>query len=211
MFVHHLSMMWKGAAVAIIGGGPSLSQTDVRLCRKAGCRTIGVNDAYKFGTDIDITFFGDSEWYWGTAHHPGHFGALQQWPGMRITCDPRLKDEPRLICLKRWQGEGIVDFPQLKLYRNSGASAIALAVMMGASRIYLLGFDGTKRQGKHNWHEDNVHTIEDSIYLKHQMQMSLLAEDVRRYPYNPSPVIWNCTPGSAYDCFTDADLTEVLK
>ena len=210
MFVHHLSMMWKGASVAIIGGGPSLVEKDVRLCRVSGCRTIGVNDAYKFGNNIDITFFGDAEWYYGTAHHPGHAQAVQQWPGMRITCDPRLQREAGLICLQKHEGEGIMDFPRLKWYRNSGASAIALAVMLGASRIYLLGFDGMKRKGQHNWHEDNVHDIPEATYLKHQNQMATLAEDVRRYPYNNNATIWNCTPCSAYNCFIEAELPEVL-
>ena len=211
MTISHPHMMWQGAAVAIVGGGPSLSEKDIRYCRERGCRILGVNDAYLFGTLVDVVFFGDCEWYLGTEQHKGHHAGLSKWPGIRLTCDPKMAGTPGIDLLDKWESAGTPSFPFLKWYRNSGASAVLLATMFGARRIYLLGFDGQKR-GKHNWHPDNVHanTLPANVYDLHRAQMQQMVDDVKHYAYNPDPMIWNCTPGSAYDCFLEAELKEVL-
>lgn len=204
--------MWKGATVAIIGGGPSLTKEDVELVRSHGCRTIGVNDAYQFGVSIDICFWGDRRWFYGCAEtgHKGHRERVLAWPGLRVTCCMDCQDEVGVYTLIRESSPGLHPLPRIKWYANSGWTAAGLATLLGASRILLLGFDGRFVKGQNNWHSDNVSRVDETVFAYHRSSGREFAEDLQKWPSMTKPTIWNCTPDSAYDAFPCADLREVL-
>lgn len=203
--------MWKGASVAVVGGGPSLTLRQVQAVRNAGFRTIGVNDAYLFGVAIDVCFWGDMRWYFGHSEtgHPGHRERVLKWPGLRVSCSMSCIDEPGVFTMVRYDGPGLTLPPHLRWYANSGLSAIGLATVMGASRIVLLGFDGQRVNGKMNWHDDNVSQPEDSVFKLHRESARQCAADLEQWP-GGSPIVWNCTPDSAYDAFPSCSLEEQL-
>lgn len=204
--------MWKGASVAIIGGGPSLTIDQIAHVRAAGFRTIGVNDAYQFGVMIDICFWGDRLWYFGNVEtgHPGHREQVQKWPGLKVTSCMDCVDEPNVFTLIRETSPGLHPPPRIKWYANSGWTALGLAVMLGAKRVVLLGFDGCRVNGSLNWHQDNVSAVEDSVFLYHHASGRQCAEDIRSWPDTNNLTIWNCTPETTYNAFPSAPLKEVV-
>lgn len=204
--------IWKGASVAIVGGGPSLTKEQVAAVRDAGFRTIGVNDAYLFGVAIDICFWGDRLWYFGNPvnGHPGHRERVLKWPGLRVTCCMDCVDEPGVYTLIRERSEGLHPPPRIKWYANSGWTALGLAVMLGARRVVLIGFDGRAQGARYNWHPDNASGADASVFGFHKESGRQCAKDIAAWPDTTGIQIWNCTPGSAYDAFPCAELGEVL-
>lgn len=208
------TQIWKGATVAIIGGGPSLTQEQVDYVRSRGLRTIGVNDAYQFGVAIDVCFWGDRKWFFGNEEngHPGHGQQIIKWPGLKVTCSSDCMYQPGVITLIRETLPGLQPPPRIKWYNNSGWTAVGLAVMMGAKKVVLLGFDGRADEGRYNWHADNVSGAEPCVFPLHAASGRECAEDIANWclATGQEVSVWNCTPDSAYDAFPSADLKEVL-
>jgi len=59
--------------------------------------------------------------------------------------------------LKFTQSGGVKGVKRVSSHRtfNSGAGAIMLAKELGAARVALLGYDGTKTGGRAHWHDDH--------------------------------------------------------
>lgn len=201
----------KGATVAVLGGGPSLTEEHVKQVRSAGLRVIGVNDAYRFGNNVDLCFFGDAQWFFGTGERAGHAKALERFYGLKVTCAPECCEWPGIFGLARRVDAGLWPVPCCKWYYNSGLSAIGLAVVLGASRIVLLGFDGQAVNGSTHWHNDCIETPDERVFRAHQESAEELMRDIRNYAGNQNATVWNATPNSAYMAFPEVDLTDFLK
>ena len=162
--------MWEGATVYVIGGGPSVKDQDLTALHDTGHRVIGVNNAFELGPWVDVCYFGDCRWLdW---NHKG----LQQYSGLVVTsCQrPNLRERKWMKVLKRDESKnGISKRPGSICWNlNSGASAIDLAVKLGAKKVVLLGFDMKTKAGGgnkgHNWHDRHTprHTPADTIYAQ---------------------------------------------
>lgn len=197
--IDYFTNLWKGKDVFIIGGGPSMRRiTEIARLEKA--RVIGVNDAYKFGEAVvNVLFFGDEKWWRANKE------ALDDWHAPIVTNSEKLGHESSLIKLPRklkgfhrdalgWNG-------------NSGASAINLALIMGAKRIYLLGFDMCHDvHGNANWHNDSVKPAVPENYVNYRRDIEASA---RLYEF-PETEIINLNPDSALECFPKMDWELVL-
>ncbi len=91
---------------------------------------------------------------------------------------------------------------------NSGYQAVNLAVLMGATRIALLGYDMRfGPNGEKHWHADhrdrNPEENRLAIWARAFETMDL---DLKR----AGVAVVNCTPGSAIACFPHADINDVL-
>lgn len=138
---------WLNQEVFIVGGGESLKGFDWDLLKQL--RTIGCNDAYLHGTDICI--FGDKRWF--TLHQK----PLAKYEGIVITNCPQVQKSrlPWLWCMRR-ETKGLHN-GSLGWNNNTGASAVNLAVILGAAKIHLLGFDmKLSTSGKANWHANTL-------------------------------------------------------
>jgi len=97
-----------------------------------------------------------------------------------------------------------VHSPEIVSVKNSGADAILLAASLGATKIYLIGYDCSVKNGSH-WHGDhpkpmgNCGSI-DKWPAKFQQVADLLT-DIE---------IINCSRQTALDCFVKKDLEQVL-
>lgn len=160
--------VWKGEDAYIIGGGDSLRQFDWDLLR--GMNTIGCNGSYKLGVDIcNVTLFGDDIWWTKF----GKEGTLK-YAGIVVGCSPRLHDkfsDPRLMVMDRKHTPGLgVD--TLGWHGNTGAMAINLALILGASRVFLLGFDmKLGKDGQANWHDERYEPNRADVYPSFCRQM----------------------------------------
>lgn len=109
-------------------------------------RVIAVNNAYLLGDWMDALFFGDCSWYLV------HRKQIIDWPGIKVTSCARFANKPKEKCegikyLARDRSagkKGISNHPRsIRWNGNSGAAAISLAYLFGATQIILLGFDMT--------------------------------------------------------------------
>lgn len=158
-----LTPIWKDEDVFVIGGGPSLKYVDLDkfLMDK---KVIGVNDAYLFKC-TKILFFGDVSWFnkhgelikdlqipiYSTSGI-GQYGIKKM-----LTIGSKFSDQPMKLF---WGG-------------NSGDAAMNMALLLGAKRVFLLGFDKKKDGRESNWHE-NIRPVSDGTYrgyLKHETKI----------------------------------------
>lgn len=194
--------LFKGITTFILGGGPSLKGMDLTGIQE-DYKVIGVNDAYQFGDWVDVCFFSDFQWL------NVHAGQLSKWPGMKITHCPDAVGRKGIFVMDR--SEKSFGKPnQLPCFKNSGTDAICLAIMLGATRIVLLGFDLKLGEGgKSNWHDKNISANTERTYkqfIYHNEQLALrLKKDF------PNVEVLNATPGSALTVFPTTTLEDVLR
>lgn len=206
---------WLGLTVFALASGPSLGVV-ARECWDALCWrqeteaiVLAVNSSVKTArlncVEPDALFFTDLNWYEANADLIGAF------PG-RVFCVSR---GARALCdkIERIENTHRRDFavgrPPMRDGRSSGHRAVSLAVMLGAKRIVLLGYDMRidPVSGRSHCHDDYAHTQSDLDY---------------RREFIPSFAGWhadalkvgceivNATPGSALSEFPMVDLQEEL-
>lgn len=136
---------WSGQDVYAIGGGPSLTNFDWNILK--GKYTIGCNSAYKLGKEIcQICFFGDGG-FWKE-----HKKAIESFQGLVITNSKEFRKQspPWLFVVERKSKGCFKDHPGWN--GNSGACIVNLALILGAKRVCLLGYDMKAKGNQVNWY-----------------------------------------------------------
>lgn len=194
---------WAGETAVCIGGGPSLTPGQVERVR-GRAQVIGINDAYKVAPWASVLYGCDLKWWeW---HRERVF---EQFTGVMVTTDK--------IAHCRWQqirylpgkdAPGLSWDPGLIHWgRNSGYQALNLAVLTGASRVLLLGYDHKMADnGRAHWFGDHPDRVRSSYESWIKDNWSTVPEALRGHDVE----VINCTPGSAIAVFPHADLEEVL-
>jgi hypothetical protein len=193
---------WQGKDAYIIGGGPSLRGFDWNLF--AGRYTVGCNSAFVLGPRVcSLCFFADEHWF-----HKNDT-ELKQYVdagGVAVTnCEyipqtlPWVRNMARNM--KGLTKDGTVYFGY---GGNSGACTIHLALLMGARRIFLFGFDGKlDREGNSNWHNRLVESPNPTVYRKFEQAFVEIAHT--HGEVFPGTEIYNCNPDSAIPFFAFMD------
>lgn len=198
--------LWAGATVAVLGGGPSLTPSDVDYVR-GRAKVVAINNAVHLAPWADLLYFCDERWYrW-------HEATVRAFPGQRATLkNYHLRDElPGLWCLRQ-DGEnttpGLCESPDgLRTGSNSGYQVLNLLAHLGAARVVLLGFDMTTREGRAHWHPEHPLPTPAGIYKS----LMLPAFDTLRSPLAARGLsIVNATYGSALTTFPYRPLREAL-
>ena len=206
--------MFGGATVVIIAGGPSLTEAQVARVHAARgrnwqVRAIAINNGYQIAPWADVLYGADHRWWNWHNMVPGFVGlkvAMKWnaesgawWPGWEGNAHPE-------ILGVAGTGYSGMDFSGNGLRRggNSGHQAVNLAVLMGARKILLLGFDYRTTGGQH-WHGQHpIATAADTgpwLRAARVAAPQLAAAGVE---------VINCTPGSALDAFPQISLDEAL-
>lgn len=195
--------VWDNQDVFIIGGGRSLKGFDWNLLK--GENTIGCNDAFKHGNEIcKICVFGDSKWFKSSEQE------LARYKGTVFTNSLQLQ-RTRLSWLWTMPREffGLHE-DALGWNNNTGALAINLAVLLGAKRIFLLGFDmHLSRDGRPNWHDSRLEKPNASIYSKFLEGFKKLAADLKKK--FPNVEVVNITDKSSLNSFPKIGVKEFWK
>lgn len=188
---------FDGQDLFIIGGGPSLRSFDFDKLK--GRNVIGCNDAYHFGDDIvDINIFGDFRWW---VHHKIK-DAFKEFTNPVVTNNTKCKDEKRLIWFKRLSTGYYDDGVTLGWNGNTGSSAINLALVLGASRIFLLGYDMEKQGIKANWHDRQLSKPNARCYRRYIKAFHTSVQDIEKKW--PDVEIINLNPDSQLTVFPKA-------
>ena len=195
---------WSGRTAVLIATGPSLTPADVALVHHARavdrCRVIAINEAGLrqyiplAAPWADVLYAADRTWW--EFYRPEFYG-------LRVSGEsvPTVHTRP-LKMLER--GEKMPRQPgSVVSAGHSGFQALGLALTLGASRVYLLGYDcgGKKR----NCHENRPKQFSKDTAMDQWVQH-----------YNRVPVEWpevpviNCAADSRITAFEKRPLSEVL-
>ena len=95
---------------------------------------------------------------------------------------------------------------QTKCYSNSGAGAIVVAIMGGAKRVILLGYDCQHTNGKTHWHGDHPNGLGNANRVNTWAdKFAELAKDYQQVE------IINASRETALQCFQQMDLEKALS
>lgn len=139
----NVPVIWPGKTVFIIGGGPSLtiSQLDFLKGQKSDgqYRVLGINKAYQLGNWVDVVYLGDEKFY--NIHRKK---MIQKCSGLLVSTVTKCERDRymKLLGKNRSKRHGISTKQNAICWnKNSGCAGINLAYLLGAKRIVLLGFD----------------------------------------------------------------------
>lgn len=194
---------WGGATVVCAATGPSLSAGQVQHCREVP--TIAVSDAYKLMPWADVLYSCDTRWW--DVHGPRALAAgvtSQRW-----SCHEAGKNDKRAAAAQHGlhlvpgvRGSVFEPAGFIRYGNNSGFQAINLAILFGAARVLLIGYDmrGTHFFGRH---ERPLVNTDPGQFIQ---EFNTAA---KKLP--PGVEVVNCTPGSALRCFPAAALQDALR
>ncbi len=189
---------WKGHRCFIIGGGPTVLTHN--LDRLAGELTIGVNRAYDVYYPSILCALDPQFYEWAETGAFGIFSELRyrSYPGTKAWAQVR-KDTSV-------NASGIYTVENIARHcNNSGQAAINLAIELGASPIYLIGFD--LKGNPTNFHDGYPTGASSGVYEGFK-------ESIERYVPEKAEEhgveIINLSPDSALDTFYYGDFDEVL-
>lgn len=130
-----------------------------------------------------------------------------QFNGLKVSWD-----EVGVITLQSDSSQhGLSDDPmRINAGGNSGFQACNLAVLLGAKRIVLLGFDmHSGENGKIHWHGPHPEGMKNPSHHNFSGWIARFTEAAQDFKDMGVEVI-NCTPGSAIRCFPMAKLEDVM-
>ena len=212
-------VLCPGGTVVCLATGPSLKPADVDYCREKAT-VIAVNDAWKLAPWADVLYSSDQYWYPTHRWVPQFYG-LKVWmpevEGNKFRIYERKGSQFRtteqrpdgVLFLKRTGETGVEWSPHgLRSLKNSGGSAINLAVHLGARRIVLLGYDmGATGQGHFfGSHPQGLRNTRKDTYLVFQHMIATMVEPLRERGIT----VINATRRSALTCFPMMPLQQAL-
>lgn len=187
------TVKWKGRDVFVIGGGNSLRKFDWNLLKNE-C-TVGCNAAFTLGVETcKICIFGDSKWF------RKYKNDLQKYKGVVFTNATQLqRTKYKWLWTLPRKPKGL-GTNVLGWNTNTGATAINLALILGAKRVLLLGFDmHLSEEGRPNWHDKGLDKSSNKIYERFIKGFERVALDLEKI--FPGKEIINVTDDSDLNCF----------
>lgn len=184
---------WKGETVVCIASGPSLTPADCEAVHAAGLRTIVTNTTFRLCPWADVLFGFDSAWW---REYRKEVEAA--FSGARVTCS---------LAGASFGAQSLYQQPWFQSFGNSGTGAISLAVVAGARRILLLGYDCQKTAGKTHWHGDHPKTLGNAKSLPTWPRRF---GHVAKFAQSKGVQVVNASRETALACFPRMDLATAL-
>ncbi len=197
--------LWPGETAVIFASGPSLTVADVEYCR-GRARAIAVNRTLTLSPWADAFHAADARCYrWLQVE-------VAAFQGLKFTMEREAGDlETGQILLKNGGIWGLSTDPEtIRNGRNSGYQAVNIAVLMGCTRIVLLGFDLQAGSGGkvHHWHPDHPDNFNPSqmVYGSWRGAFRSMVKPLADLGVS----VVNCSRATALDCFPRAALEATL-
>jgi hypothetical protein len=195
--------LWPDSTIAILASGPSLTREDVEFCR-GRARTIVIKETVQLAPWADVFYAPDKKFF----EYNGHEGTkmLDGFAGLRFTLDHFVNADVATY-LQIGDRRGLSLNPTtLNTGYDSGFACINLAVLLGASRVVLLGYDmkpGPNGES-HAWGEHSWRTRPPFALMLPEYPS--LVEPLRA----AGVTVINATKDSALACFPYQPLAEAL-
>ena len=137
---------WTDEACAIVASGPSTKRVNVAALHGL-MRTIAIKENVELCPWADVVYGCDAAW-WRNAN------GLPKYAGLKVSATPRVTTrfpDIHIVQIKDPSGDRLVltEPGIIGSGGNSGFQALNLAVLFGARRILLVGFDMTDQFGVH--------------------------------------------------------------
>lgn len=206
---------FPGATAFLLGGGPSLVQDGIGFLHDSDLREtvlvgpsvmIAINRSYRIFPFADFLFFMDHRFFEWESPEPG-FTAFK---GKKVSFHYENSSLPsNILLLHRGTHTGLSSNPQILCHgTNSGYAAINLAVLLGCTKLILLGYDMSPQNGKLHHYEDYPENTPletfKTVYLpRYESLVPLLAQQ--------SIQVWNASPSSLLPWWTKCTLQEAFK
>ncbi len=193
---------WVGQEVFVIGGGNSLKDFDWNLLKDE--LTVGCNDAFLLGHEIcKICVFGDKRWF---RKHEKVLADYGNKAAVFTNYDAFHHTKIPWLWYLRRELKGL-HTDALGWNRNTGSSALNLALLLGASVIYLLGFDMHLSPNREaNWHSNNVDKPNPAVYKLFLKDFEVVKKDwLEKFPDRK---IINVTDDSDLEIFPKVGVKE---
>lgn len=189
----------------IFAPGSSLTFNELAACfLDPNSLTIAVGNAHLYAKTSNILYHSDAKWW---NHHNGH----PDFAGKHKIClQPTLHKDVQLV-----ENAGILglSLEQGKIFsgQNSGYAAINLAVLHGVKEIILLGYDmkygSAKKDNFCGNHPKGVSAgYNPNKFIRFIQNCHHLVKPLAELGVN----VYNCSEGSALDCFPKVRLKDVL-
>jgi hypothetical protein len=179
---------WSGRTVACLASGPSLALEDCETVRAAGLTTVVTNTTYQKCPWAQMIFGFDMTWW--------------TWHLREV-----IATSAQALRICNYERNGTIDantHPRYRNFKNSGASAISLAIACGAERIVMLGYDCQKTGGKWHHHADHPEGRNCATMLKWPQQFAELAK------WATVPIL-NASRETALTCFPRVSIDEAMN
>lgn len=195
--------LWEGETVCILASGSSAKAADADYV-KGKARLIVVNNAFRLAPWADLLYACDVNW-WKEYEHPRDGGlSWVDFEGLLVSQDARA-ERPHRVPSEDKPG---LSLDPLRIHQggNGGYQALNLAVLLGASRVLLLGFD-MKGTHFHGPHPSGLNNPEDSNHFpKWIKNFQTTLPDLEKGGVE----VINCTWGSALKCYRKKRLRQSL-
>lgn len=195
--------IWAGQRCFVLAGGPSLATQPYQDIRG---NVIVVKHAAMLRPDAEAMLFSGKGW------HRDLDGAqsIAAFKGKYCISRGWVSDQPQhVLTMGRIKGDAetwranLSDDRQRLGGWDTGASAINLAYLFGATEIVLLGFD---MKGGHWFKDHPAMWPRQSEFRRHMLGIAAMAEQLAAKGVKA----WNCSPKSALKCFEKRRLDDFL-
>ena len=191
----------KDKTVFLIAGGPSLKDFDFNKLR--GKNVIAINKAFMYLPEYQYLYWTDSRFYTWYKKDIDMLSCKKYTP-----CTSSNNPTDDIIVLKN-SGGRIVDLTTpdvITAGNNSGFGAISLAIKMGASKIYLLGYDMGYTGNKTHFHDGYPsNTAKQTVYNNMLKYFEDNAEIIKA-----TVKIYNTSRNSNLKCFDYIDINTAI-
>lgn len=198
----------------MLASGPGLTEEVAEAVRRAHETrrfvAVVVNDAWRRAPWADVLYSSDSRWM-------RFYSGAEGFRGLKVSGHPDSTKFPAEWGFVTVQGEAADDrgfswqFPTVHYGHNSGYSAVNLALIMGARRIVLCGFNmGPAEDGRtHFFAEARPRELPDnSPYREFRTAFERAAQDHELVARGIE--IMNATPGTHLACFPVMTVEEAI-
>lgn len=202
MKLESIAPTWRGQTVVVAAPGPSLTLSVAEMCH--GFRAIAVQDAWRRVPWADVLYGCDAAWW---RYHNGcpEF-AGEKWS----THDTGNNDKSgaataySLRLVEGKPGNTFSTDPAIVHYgNNSGFQAVNVALLKGASRVVMVGFD---MRGAHFFGQHPKPLRNPTSFASFIRSFNVASKHL------PAGVtIVNATPGSDLRCFPIMTVSEALS
>ena len=185
--------------IVCAASGPSLCQNDLEYVR-GRAPLYAVNDVYKLAPWAKVFYACDAEWW--DAHHEG----IENLAGEKWTINKAAAEKYKLNFIPGLPAKKFSNSPgYIATGGNSGFQALNLAVLHGAQRVILLGYDmQLAPDGKRHFFGNHPGGMN-----RNSRYQDWIKNFRRAKPYIKIEVI-NCTRETALDCFPKTKLKDAL-
>lgn len=202
--------LWPNDTVVCLGAGPSLTTEDVEFVR-GKAKVIAINAAYAMAPWADVLYCADVspfKWYWDRGPKGYERVTIREFQGRKYSLTANAAKYHGVVVLKQWREEGLsLDPHRLCLGKNSGYQAINLAVLLGATRIVLLGYDmqvGAK--GDEYFFAGSHPDKKRSAYPEFRKRFPTIVQPLK----DAGVEVINCSRQTALTCFPRKPLSDVF-